>query len=180
MASQTMTMEDILEDIDATPSEKKVLTTIIDLKDSPEPLFPGKLSITYRDLAEKAEVALGTVTRAFQTWQHLGIISIIQGANRSQPNTIIFHGFSNKDADSPLQLIEEELQTLKMAIQQMNEAVEAIETKLDAYGLESKASKSQSKIDIIEKFVGVQPTEIDHHTVIARSKQEPLKDLPEK
>ena len=160
MTTQTMTLEDILDEIDATPSEKKVLATIIDLKDSSEPLSPGKLSITYRDLAQKADVALGTVTRAFQTWQHLGIISIIQGANRSQPNTIIFHGFSNTDANSPLQLIKEELHTLKMAIQQMNEVVEAIETKLDAYRLESRDTKSQSKIDIITKFVEAPHTEI--------------------
>lgn len=159
MTSQTMTLEDILESIDATPSEKKVLATIIDLKDSPELLSPGKLSITYRDLAQKADVALGTVTRAFQTWQHLGIISIIQGANRSQPNTIIFHGFSNRDANSPLQLIKEELQTLKMVLQQMTEAVEAIETKLDAYGLESKDATSQRKIDVITKFVQGSRTE---------------------
>ena len=160
MTTQTMTLEDILDEIDATPSEKKVLATIIDLKDSSEPLSPGKLSITYRDLAQKADVALGTVTRAFQTWQHLGIISIIQGANRSQPNTIIFHGFFNTDANSPLQLIKEELQTLKMAIQQMNEAVEAIETKLDAYGLESRDTRFQSMLDIIEKYTEGPRTEI--------------------
>ena len=61
---------------------------------------------------------------------------------------------------TPITTNQEELQTLKMAIQQMNEAVEAIETKLDAYGLESRDTRFQSMLDIIKKYTEGPRTEI--------------------
>jgi len=123
-------LEEMMEELGGTEGHNKVLREIVRLKDTEGDFVPGKIQITYRDLAKKAGVSLGTVARAFIHWEHKGVIVVHAGANRRDPNTIQYQGVPPEDQENPLMIIKSEFDELTKLATMLSEQVVLMQKQL--------------------------------------------------
>ena len=83
-----------IEKLGGTPAYNEVLRIILKLKVPRGKDIPGMLGTTHRTLMNMAEVSLGTVGRALNFWQSMGVIVVHPSksvTNLPLSNTLDFH-----------------------------------------------------------------------------------------
>lgn len=125
-------LQDMMNTLGATKSQKQLLNFIVKNKDSPGEFVTGKIQIAVRNIRDNLGVAMGTITRGLEFWQQKGVISIYAGEHRRAPNIIRYIGAPLTVEDDSFAYILDKLNTLK-------DVINSMEAQLDAIKLQRKS-----------------------------------------
>jgi len=120
-----------IEKLGGTPAYNEVLRIILKLKVPRGKDIPGMLGTTHRTLMNMAEVSLGTVGRALNFWQSMGVIVVHPSKSRHEPTTIEYLGLPQLILEHPLIPIMEELKNLILRAEDLADSLRVVESKVD-------------------------------------------------